>query len=487
MLLLTSPSSAGGICQSAGDFYRQGQFCDLTLVPGKKGGGGEESKVLRCHRLVLASVSPAVRRILSCVQDDGDSSTVLLLPDFDLGALSLFLDQLYSLLSGGIAKEEDVLVPEDLATELELDLKGSRSTAEEELVDEEEVEESETFQEEEEDWKEAVQVGEEDDLAFKEEFLTPYKPRIRNRKRRPPKRLVEGDSDGDNKEDKTVPVKRRRSQQIYHVDGRHRDPERAEELYRKMCQREGDSLMVDLQGEHFDGSKTIGANVRYKTVFQAMLGVARTVVTTEPKKPVPRGKRRPTTTVYSATPLAWNLSREDEDATCQYRDACAAFQAVFGLSRVEAFYDYLVYARQGIARQNPIKKERFEQRRRYKDTPKEELQARLDSQEMSELSQRGEGKAQMAAEAGRAELELRRMSPEEMEGIVFVAFAADGGGVGTGHVMKVEEATRKADVAGLQKGLFELWSRVVSKPKQGDRGKSSLLEMPKTPDMIQVN
>ena len=74
------------------DYYRQGTFCDLELLP------GDSSVGLRCHRLVLASLSSVLRsalRATSAPSDDAQALTSVLIPDFSHQELKLVLDSIY--------------------------------------------------------------------------------------------------------------------------------------------------------------------------------------------------------------------------------------------------------------------------------------------------------------------------------------------------------------------------------------------------------
>ena len=70
-------------------FYEAGLFCDLHLICG--------SRVVPAHRLILASLSPNLRRILRKF-GNGDDPAALVIPDFDADAVKEALDELYAFL-----------------------------------------------------------------------------------------------------------------------------------------------------------------------------------------------------------------------------------------------------------------------------------------------------------------------------------------------------------------------------------------------------
>lgn len=113
------------------DYYERGIYCDMELVPGNSKTG------VKCHQLVLASVSRAVRSALKVMLKSNDSDPAyVMLPEFSYEALKVFLDGVY----GQLVKEEsdgDNFIPEfELNQSLDLRiLPGNKNWTKEEILD----------------------------------------------------------------------------------------------------------------------------------------------------------------------------------------------------------------------------------------------------------------------------------------------------------------------------------------------------------------
>ena len=115
------------------DYYERGIYCDMELIPGDYKTG------LKCHQVVLASVSRAIRSALKMMSSSNDSDTAcVMLPEFSYEVLRSFLDGVY----GQLVKEdsgESFLTDLDLNKNLELRiLPGTSSWAKEEVIDDSE-------------------------------------------------------------------------------------------------------------------------------------------------------------------------------------------------------------------------------------------------------------------------------------------------------------------------------------------------------------
>lgn len=77
-------------------FYQEGTFCDLEMVP-------KDSKVsLKCHQLVMASVSTVLRSTLTTTSHDvlNDSVITVMMPDVSFDELQQMIDSIYDFLAG---------------------------------------------------------------------------------------------------------------------------------------------------------------------------------------------------------------------------------------------------------------------------------------------------------------------------------------------------------------------------------------------------
>ncbi len=84
-------------------FYQADRLCDLHLLC-------SDRTVVKCHRLVLAAVSPAIHRSLrSCppVEAAAEDAAVIHLPDLSSGQVAAAVSAIYSSLANTKVKDDD--------------------------------------------------------------------------------------------------------------------------------------------------------------------------------------------------------------------------------------------------------------------------------------------------------------------------------------------------------------------------------------------
>ncbi len=466
--------------------YRDGRFCDLHLLCD----GGQ---ALPCHRLVLAAASPMMRRaLLASTPTEEEKITVAAVAGRELRQVKTALDAVYGFLS---RSSNEVQVNDDddgtlAALGVDFEVLCSPTPVKQEMNEVKEESRVRVSKYECEDDDEEEEEG----LSEDGDWLEQEKKR-RSKRRRGRKRKVEeedyyweeqdyneedGYGDNDDQEEEEVEFKpvvsaaaagrtgRRKKLEPKLVErkattakGAARTPE---ELYAQMSGRTG-SVEVEMQGEALDVSKHIRAKYRTRTVYQTMMGLRR--------KPEEEG-------TYDALPLAWSILGDSEDVAEQYKSTCRALIHVLGFSDMEAYYDAQVYSRQGIFRQNNNHKTRYALRKQYAKASLEELEALMVREDVAAATRRREPKPPFPIEAGRVTMELDKveLSPEELDGIAFLAFFDDGDV--SGWVLNISEDRRQEDAADCVKAAFEIWSRLKKDPR------SKYFFMPKSPEMCRM-
>ncbi len=428
----TCPSSGVAFFQAVEQFYRQGLFCDVTIHASNGNG-------IPCHRLVVASVSRTLGRLLRD-QEREETGVVadsdVLVPGIERSSLRAFLDGVYALLAGKTSEGEVLAGSADLTAALDVDLSAVARGPQDNGSP---IHPSGTLQ---------------SGLKRKSSPTSPIREKRVKKTRRRTKRCnrliaFKKPPDGGIKEEEQ------------------RKTWTKEEAYEMMKKCSGD-LGVDVQDEFLDAGSHVRARPPTGTTFQALLGISSGS----------QGEEGQAAATFRALPLAWNLLR-DEDPTSQYRQTCAAFQSVFGFSDMEAFYSTHVYSKQGMARKNNHHKVRYILRKDYMQSGREDLEKVLLREDVVAVTRRTPPKSQFPTGTRRIDLQMSRdVAVEDLEAVVLVTFLEDGPVVG--HVMKVAEAARQDDVDNCLKALFEIWS--TPKANSGRR----CLEMPRAPEMMEM-
>ena len=112
------------------EYYQLGLYCDMELLPGGSKTG------LKCHQLVLGSVSKVIQSALKSAMRSNDSDPIYItLPEFSYETVQLFLNSVYNQLvteNCGEDFEADV----ELGKSLELRiLPGAKAWAREDILD----------------------------------------------------------------------------------------------------------------------------------------------------------------------------------------------------------------------------------------------------------------------------------------------------------------------------------------------------------------
>ena len=116
------------------DYYERGLYCDLELLAGDS---GKTTGPLKCHQLILASVSKSIRSALRSAHKSStsDDPVFVSLPEFSHETLRHFLNAVYEQL----VKEADpatFVVDPELEKSLELRvLPGARAWVREDVLD----------------------------------------------------------------------------------------------------------------------------------------------------------------------------------------------------------------------------------------------------------------------------------------------------------------------------------------------------------------
>ncbi len=494
-------------------FYREGLFCDLHLMCG-------DGKVVACHRVVLAAVSPVLARSLrGTASAEEERAATASVPDHNHDDVRRFVDALYGFLGRSAEEQELSEAPQEVRDTLRVDLAAlSTLRPTTGLVKVEGQEEGEEDEEEDEGYcvkqempvdvqirerparlkREAAAIGWSDEgEEGEEEDGDWFEQEKRRRRRRKMKREAKEEEveeeywDEDEREEYTITPKGgsrsarggrregaggrkgRKKREPTMVErtftprkGRNGEAVKSpEELYAQMTGCDGE-VTVAMQDEPLNVPQHIRAKYRVRTIYQAMIGLRRAQGEVE-------------SSVYEAMPLAWSILGETEDVAEQYKMTMRAFIAVLGFSDMEAYYDAQVYSRQGIFRQNNNHKTRYALRKEYMKSSREELEALLRRDDVVAATQRRTPKPSFPIRSETATLVMNKdLSPEQLDGLAFVAFFDDGGV--SGWVLKVNEARRQEDTADCVKAAFEIWSRLKKDPK------SKYFFMPRSPEMCRI-
>ncbi len=141
--LVCTDSSRLEFWRTVNQFYLDGVHCDLSL---RCSGQGRRQEEVRCHRIVLAALSPMVRAALTTAtrSSDGEEGQLIVvtLSDLSHADVKATMDEIYSFLAtkNRCATDQDRGVAEEvLGIDLEGFVNGSRHEHEYQLVKKEEV------------------------------------------------------------------------------------------------------------------------------------------------------------------------------------------------------------------------------------------------------------------------------------------------------------------------------------------------------------
>ena len=435
--------SNNGIIEDLADLYKKGAFCDLKLVCGSN----EDSEV-KCHRVVLAGLSPTLAPAMEPSELIGDEFTTILLPDYDYNAVRSVIDGIYGCLDddwSGSASEHAAF--QTVLDALSIDISSERPV--EPLCDQDMDESTYT------DLLTDSYVHADDMLMKKEEedmdddvfepYLSLYDDTLDEKLDMKPS--VPDKVDQDN-----VPSAKnlkRSTEKGYEIKNTENEIEKTEKLVLKLDQQMESStgkLVVNVQNQPFD-LRRYKSTKNNKIMFLAVFSV-----------------KKLEKYCLLAKPLLWSppIPLTSSEHFRQYENVAEALKSIYGLSEIEA-YCHARFRKQMA--QNELNKVQISRCSvyisNYAKFTREQLQEVIDDKAISKACTPKPPKPSLFHSLymkSNQDVVLKLtddMPPETMDGLLCVSFNDVAELIG--NILHIDESTRKINIQHLIHMVCAAW------------------------------